>query len=88
MLDKPAGLARVMRVVGSEEKPPSGFSWGDFEDMDASVQVDDEDGWSSVPTRLRKSMYEDWILNWFKLILLSQKIPLAARQLTPECLRR
>jgi hypothetical protein len=62
MLDQPPGLARVMRVVGSEEKPPSGFSWGDFEDAGASVQVDDEDGWSSVPTRPRKSTYEHIIL--------------------------
>ena len=66
MLDKPADLARVMRVVEPEEKIPSlshasGYV-GELEfspDLDASVQIDDEDGWSSVPIRSRKSTCED-----------------------------
>jgi len=58
MLEKPADLARVMRVIESEEKLSSGVSWGDFSDVEASAQVDDDDGWSSVPIRSRNSTYE------------------------------
>lgn len=65
MLDQPAGLARVMRVVGPDEKPPSGFSWGDYEDVDTS-KVDDDGGWSSVPTRSRKSTFQ-YLVCWNKV---------------------
>ncbi|KAF8318680.1 hypothetical protein DL93DRAFT_2095056 [Clavulina sp. PMI_390] len=54
MLEKPAPLSRVMRVVDPNEKPPTGFSWGDFEDVDSSRVEDEDDGWSSVPTRMKK----------------------------------
>lgn len=58
MLDKPAGLARVMRVVGPDTQPPAGFSWGDFEDVEASkTGTDDDDGWNSVPVKSKKSEY-------------------------------
>ncbi|KAF8318678.1 hypothetical protein DL93DRAFT_2164859 [Clavulina sp. PMI_390] len=35
-------------------RPPTGFSWGDFEDVDSSRVEDDDDGWSSVPTCPKK----------------------------------
>lgn len=58
MLDeKLGGIARVIRVTG-EEKPPSGFSWGDFEDVEQSRALEDEDdGWNSVPVKSRKRAF-------------------------------
>ncbi|KIY46400.1 hypothetical protein FISHEDRAFT_75651 [Fistulina hepatica ATCC 64428] len=46
-------LARVLRVQPrSDEQPASGFSWGDYEDVEASA--DDDDGWGVVKSRNRK----------------------------------
>lgn len=57
MLEDKPSLARVIRVT-SDDKPASGFSWGNYEDPEQSKTEDDEDdGWSSVPVKSRQCMF-------------------------------
>ncbi|KZT25213.1 hypothetical protein NEOLEDRAFT_1178628 [Neolentinus lepideus HHB14362 ss-1] len=47
------GIARVMRVQPPPgEKPAAGFSWGDYEDVDADGE--DDGGWGVVKNRSRR----------------------------------
>lgn len=63
-------LSRVMRVQPRpDEKPATGFSWGDYEDVnpgsgphgepsgDAEGEDADDDGWGVVKSRGRSSMF-------------------------------
>ena len=70
MLETPnyPAISRVMRVQPRpDEKPASGFSWGDYEDVgvdreapgdnenDGDGEGDDNDGWGVVKSRGRSS---------------------------------
>ncbi len=63
--EKPGDIARVIRIK-ADEKPPSGFSWKDYDNVEleesgtTSVNDEDEDsGWDVVKSK-RPSMLT-WI---------------------------
>lgn len=63
MLETPdyPSLSRVMRIQPQpDEKPASGFSWGDYEDVDATKKATEgtdgeDDGWGVVKSKSRAS---------------------------------
>lgn len=64
MLEAPdyPSVARVMRIQpGPNDRPATGFSWGDYEDVDDSrgtaddADGEDDGGWGVVKSRARSS---------------------------------
>jgi hypothetical protein len=60
-------LARVIRVQPlPEEKPASGFSWGDYEDVRVTTDGGEndadgeDDGWGVVKTKRQSLFYNDY----------------------------
>jgi len=58
LAEKPGGIARVIRVKAGD-KPPSGFSWKDFDnveqvdDDEETRQDEEEEGWGVVRSKTR-----------------------------------
>ena len=58
-------VARVLRIKpGPNEKPAQGFSWDDYEDVEANNNLaesgdfdgEDDDGWGVVKSRKRRKL--------------------------------